>query len=686
MFNRYEFFNMKKIVVLLLLAACISANGQDKSILYEMVEFERGVNSRFHDAAPIVSPDGNTLYFFVANHPQNRYGIDNTQDIWFTEKDEYGRWTDAVHMDPPLNMHRFNQVLSVLEDGNVLFIRGGRGNSDEGFSYSRRVNGKWSDPEPVDVKGYEKMKKGMFSGGYLSSDGQILLLYFSETENSKNSDIYVSFHEGKNQFSKPVKIEDPISTRRDEFGPYLTADMKTMYFASNRWGGLGASDIYRTERLDDSWMKWSDPVNIGEPINTDGFDAYFSIDAEEKTAFTTRAFMSADGGHLNIIGLIPRPEIYLSGTVLNRETNEPVEADVEFIAMKKDTGFLVTNRNGEYESTLTHRAMYYFFVDREGFEILRDSLDLRFAEDYMKIKKDLYLIPQKANILLSGMVMEEGSGYPLESEISVLCGSEVIHTTRSEPIQGSYRTQLPGNGTYNFSIELAGYHPLNDSIEVQTELAFDEFNMDFYLRPKIQLSGFVMNRKNDELMSVTVEYEDEYGNRGHFTSDINGYYHVFLPSEGNYYFHATREGFINLSDSITIAGYNPREGLMKNLYMTPVEVGVTVRLNRIFFDFDKTTLRPESFPSLNKVVAFLNENPTTSIEIGGHTDSMGTDSYNINLSQGRADAVREYLVHEGIQKNRVVSVGYGENKPEDTNETDEGRQTNRRVEFKVLGN
>jgi OOP family OmpA-OmpF porin len=114
-------------------------------------------------------------------------------------------------------------------------------------------------------------------------------------------------------------------------------------------------------------------------------------------------------------------------------------------------------------------------------------------------------------------------------------------------------------------------------------------------------------------------------------------------------------------------------------------VGITVRLNKIFFDFDKTSLRRESFPELNRVVAFLNENPSTKIEIGGHTDSMGTNEYNDALSQGRANSVREYIVKEGIRNNRVVAVGYGENNPEASNQTDEGRQTNRRVEFKVLG-
>ena len=118
--------------------------------------------------------------------------------------------------------------------------------------------------------------------------------------------------------------------------------------------------------------------------------------------------------------------------------------------------------------------------------------------------------------------------------------------------------------------------------------------------------------------------------------------------------------------------------------MTPIEVGVTVRLNNIFFDFDKTTLRPESIPQLDRVVNFMLDNPMVKVEIGGHTDSKGSDDYNINLSQGRADAVVNYVINQGVDFSRIIAKGYGESLPVDTNSTDEGRQSNRRVEFKIL--
>ena len=111
-----------------------------------------------------------------------------------------------------------------------------------------------------------------------------------------------------------------------------------------------------------------------------------------------------------------------------------------------------------------------------------------------------------------------------------------------------------------------------------------------------------------------------------------------------------------------------------------------MRLNNVFFDFDKYDLRPESFVELDRVVKLLKENPAIEIEMSAHTDSRGADDYNFKLSDNRAKSVREYIVSKGIDANRITSQGYGETKPVATNDTDEGRQLNRRVEFKILKN
>ncbi|MEO6135418.1 MAG: OmpA family protein, partial [Ginsengibacter sp.] len=136
-------------------------------------------------------------------------------------------------------------------------------------------------------------------------------------------------------------------------------------------------------------------------------------------------------------------------------------------------------------------------------------------------------------------------------------------------------------------------------------------------------------------------------------------------------------------DSLIKAGYKE---IHKDLYLVPIEIGQVIRLNNVFFDFDKWDLRPESFIELDRVVKLLSENPAIEIEMSAHTDSRGSDDYNMVLSDRRARSVMEYILSKGIDPNRITSHGYGESKPVATNDTDDGRQLNRRVEFTILKN
>jgi len=117
-----------------------------------------------------------------------------------------------------------------------------------------------------------------------------------------------------------------------------------------------------------------------------------------------------------------------------------------------------------------------------------------------------------------------------------------------------------------------------------------------------------------------------------------------------------------------------------------LKVGMSITLRGIYFDFDQATIKPESKPALEAAAKMLNENPTINVEIQGHTDSKGSDAYNLSLSDRRAASVVAYLVQNlGIDVSRLTSKGYGESMPIATNDTDAGRALNRRVEFKILG-
>jgi hypothetical protein len=124
---------MRLFVTLVFTAFSFVLLGQEVSARYELVKMDKTVNTFRHEAAPVVSPDGNTLYFFVQNHPDNTHGKDDTQDIWFSKKDEQGVWSPAEHLSAPFNIHPSNQVFTILPDGSI-FIKGGRRKGAKGFS------------------------------------------------------------------------------------------------------------------------------------------------------------------------------------------------------------------------------------------------------------------------------------------------------------------------------------------------------------------------------------------------------------------------------------------------------------------------------------------------------------------------------------------------------------------------
>jgi outer membrane protein OmpA-like peptidoglycan-associated protein len=157
-----------------------------------------------------------------------------------------------------------------------------------------------------------------------------------------------------------------------------------------------------------------------------------------------------------------------------------------------------------------------------------------------------------------------------------------------------------------------------------------------------------------------------------------------LPSGKNYGIAVKSEGYLFHSENFDIPATTGFQELVKDIGLKNVAVGSKIILKNIFFDFDKASLRPESTNELERLIKLLNDIPSMKIEMGGHTDSKGSDEYNQKLSQARCESVVNYLVGKGISKERLVAKGYGESQPIATNDTDEGRQMNRRTEFTIL--
>jgi outer membrane protein OmpA-like peptidoglycan-associated protein len=159
---------------------------------------------------------------------------------------------------------------------------------------------------------------------------------------------------------------------------------------------------------------------------------------------------------------------------------------------------------------------------------------------------------------------------------------------------------------------------------------------------------------------------------------------VSLPSGKNYGLAVKRDGYLFHSENFDIPASADYQEVEINIDLKKIEIGQSIVLKNIFFDFDKATIRSESANELDRLIKLLTENPTLKIELGSHTDSKGSDDYNQKLSQSRSQSVVTYLINKGISTDRLVAKGYGETVPVATNDTEAGRQENRRTEFKIL--
>ncbi len=170
-----------------------------------------------------------------------------------------------------------------------------------------------------------------------------------------------------------------------------------------------------------------------------------------------------------------------------------------------------------------------------------------------------------------------------------------------------------------------------------------------------------------------------------FQSDsITGSYLSVIPGKSEYAVYATKPGYLFSSLNFNYEADEQTEPLVVDLELQPIGTNASVVLNNIFFDLNQFVLNDKSGTELNEAIQFLKSNPALKVEISGHTDNSGAESYNLQLSQKRAQSVSEFLIKEGIEPLRIIQKGYGSKRPLKQNDSDDNKRTNRRIEFKII--
>ncbi|MBS1555851.1 MAG: OmpA family protein [Bacteroidetes bacterium] len=525
---------------------------------FAIVNIGREINSEYEDYAPVLNADETEIIFTTRRRDGNTYenvADDNKpyEDIFSTVRNGE-TWKRAVNIGPNINTKFNDSNLSFSPDGKLLFVYKDEGNGDIYFT-ERQKDGTWGELEAL---------PGIINSSYressvsITADGELLYFASERPGGYGGSDIYVCSKDSKGEWSKVKNLGATINTEFDEDGPFIDYSQKTLYFSSQGRKGMGGFDIFKSNLLNADKNEWSEPENMGYPINS------------------------------------PDDDIYFSGT-----------------------------KDGKH--------WYYSSVREDGMGY-----------------SDIYTIKPIEEVKKEPVVAKNPE--PVKEEPK----QPVVEPVKEQPkVEPKVEPVKPTIVPVKYVVKV---------VDAETDAPLDA---------KVRMQGLKDNAPAG-MMTNGNDYEFSISNK----------------AAKDYRLSVEREGYIfqNVTVRIEAASTTPKT-ITNTIRMRKLVVGAVSILRNIYFDFDRATFKTEAYSELNKLEAMMKQNQNLMVEIAGHTDSYGTKEFNKGLSQRRAMAVKSFLTSKGIDPRRVKTVGYGEDKPLASNDDEEeGRQLNRRVEFKVLGN
>ncbi len=520
---------------------------------------------------------------------------------------------------------------------------------------------------------------------------------------------------GKILIEKPTRViinnlGKTVNSRFAEYSPVVNADRSVIFFTSRRESTTGGlldesigqyfEDIYYSKKLNDG--SWESPVNPGMPLNSPAHDAIVGLSPDGQQLYI---YKDEGGGDIFMSKL--NGTIWDKPTRLSKEINSDYHESSASFSFDYLTIYFVSDKPGGYG----------------GHDIYKSTKDASGKwTDPVNLGGDINTPYEEASIF----ALPDGKTFYFSSKgHNTMGGYDIFRITYengkwSEPENLGYPVNTTSDDVF-FSISASGkfgYYAtkkeggqgnldLYEIIFLGEEKSVVDNNEDNLLAfrtegiqerviesaEKIEkinmtlLKGTITDKFTKEPLMAKIELVDLEKNQVIATLESNkasGKYLVTLPAGKNYGITVKAENCLFYSENVdltTATGYNET---VKDIELMKIEVGSKVVLKNIFFDSGKSTLRPESEPELANLLKFMTEIPTLKIEISGHTDNVGSAAVNKKLSEARAKAVVDYMIAKGVATDRMTYKGYGFDQPVATNDTAEGKQQNRRTEFKVL--
>lgn len=460
----------------------------------------------------------------------------------------------------------------------------------------------------------------------LSADGRLLV--FTEREvntDKKDEDFYYSQLVGDGTFTFKKKLPGYINTPLNEGAQAVSADGRTIIFTGcHRPEGYGSCDLYASFLMPDG--SWSPPQNLGPAINTAQWESQPSLSPDGRTLYFVRGKTGRDESTDIYYSTLDENRRWTEASPIPGAVNTPGREATPFIYFDNQTLFFASDGHPGFGD------MDFFYSKRDSNGAWSEPVNLGYPINTSAEEFSLIISPDGYTAYFASDSRPDGFG---------------------------------GFDLYRFSL---------DERVRQTPVAF--------------VSGVSIDAKDGRRLAGSSIRLYDLSTRSEIWSGESrkdGTFFWVLPGNREYAMYVEKEGYLFHSQNFVVREERLDSALQVEVALQPIEAGSAIVLQNLFFDTDSYQIQPKSESELEKILQFLRKNPSVKVEISGHTDNRGSAAYNRTLSQNRANSVVEYLTKNGIQPSRLSARGYGDTQPIASNDTEEGRQLNRRTELKITG-
>ncbi len=555
------------------------------------------------------------------------------------------------------------------------------------------------------VKEYNKFKSA-YTTKQLERMGVDIDKYIQECEN------------GATLMMLPVRViiknlGKNINTTFDEYNPIFHPDGKSVYFTARKDNTVKNKivkkdnkyyeDIYKTEHIEDDWKP---ATHLEKPINTKANDHIIAFADNANTMYVYNGL--EDGGEI-MLHKMEKGQWGKSKKVPSVIRGKKSKETTMFLTSDGSTFYFVSNRK---EDNRGGKDIFYCTKDERGKWMdpinLSDTINTKYDEEaiFFNAKEDTLFFSSRGHNSMGGFdvfktwknktgewVPPVNLGYPVNTP-----EDDLFYKSGEKP-KTAYLSTIRDDGMGGFDIYKLVYLGENKELKMNSEDDTLLWNKKpdyklFYRKPTrleidttLYMMGVISDKTSSQGIVAKLQLIDKELSQivGTTVSESNGNYKVKVDKKKDYAIEINATGYMFFIDTVELSKEQfMNDVAIRNFALDKVEVGAKMILRNIYFDTGKATLKPESYPELDRMVKFLLDNPTIRIEVSGHTDNVGSKELNKKLSKERAKSVVEYAIGHGISKGQLEYEGYGFDQPIAPNNTENGRSMNRRVEFKIL--